>query len=60
MLDEVDGAGGTCGRYRNSYRNLNLNERGHLGDSGIDGRIILKLTLKKEDWMTGTGFVWFS
>jgi len=47
MLDEVDGACGTCGRYRNSYRNLNLNERGHLGDAGIDGRIILKLTLKK-------------
>jgi hypothetical protein len=60
MFGEVGGACGRCGRYRNSYRNLNLNERDHLGDTGIDVRIILKLTLKKEGWMTGTGFVWFS
>jgi len=60
MLDEVDGAYGTCGRYRNSYRNLNLNERDHLGDTSVDRRIILQLTLKKEDWMKGTEFVWFS
>jgi hypothetical protein len=58
MLNEVDGACCTCGRYRNSYRNLN--ERDHLGETSIDGRIILKLTLKKEDWMKGTGFVWSS
>jgi hypothetical protein len=60
MLNEVDGTCGTCGRYRNSYRNLHLNERDHLGETSIDGRVILKLTLKKEDWMKGTGFVWFS
>jgi hypothetical protein len=59
MLDEVDGAYGTCGRYRNSYRNLNLNERDHLGDTGIDGRIMLKLTVKKGDSVRGIGFVWF-
>jgi hypothetical protein len=53
-MDEVDGECGTCRRYRNSYRNLNLSERNHLGEKGIDERIILKLTLKKEDWMTGT------
>jgi hypothetical protein len=32
MLDKVDGACSTCGRYRNSFMNLILKERYHLGD----------------------------
>jgi hypothetical protein len=36
------------GEMRNAYRNLveNLKERGQLRDLGLDGRIILKCSLK--------------
>jgi hypothetical protein len=30
-----------------------LKERDHLGDQGMDGRIILKLILKQWDWRLG-------
>jgi hypothetical protein len=33
-------------------------ERKHLGDLGIDGRIILKLILEKYDVMMSTGLIW--
>jgi hypothetical protein len=31
----------------------NLTERDHLGDSGVDGRIILKTVFRKWDWGYG-------
>jgi len=37
---------------------LTLNERGHLEDIRLDGRIILKYILKKCCGMAWTGFIW--
>jgi hypothetical protein len=37
-----------------------LKERGKLEDEGVDGRIILKLTLKDQDMKAWTGFLWLS
>jgi hypothetical protein len=45
--------GGTCSVYREEKRYIhsfgveNLREENHLGDPGIDGRIILKWILRK-------------
>ena len=36
----------------------NLSERDHLGDPGIDGRIILKSIFKNWDGETWTGLIW--
>jgi hypothetical protein len=36
----------------------NLRERGHLGDPGVDGRIILRWTFRKWDVGAGTGLIW--
>jgi hypothetical protein len=48
------------GERRGVYRVLlgNLKERDHLGDPGIDGRIILRWTFRK--WVVGvwTGLSW--
>ena len=33
-------------------------ERGHLGDPGIDGRIILRWILRKWDVRARTGLIW--
>jgi len=35
----------------------NLNERVHLQDLSLDGRIILKWTLKKYDWWACAGLI---
>jgi hypothetical protein len=43
---------------RFSWRNLN--EKGHLEHMGLDGRIILKWTLKKYDWWAWTRFGWLT
>jgi hypothetical protein len=37
---------------------LDLKERKHLADRGIDGRIVLKWIIKKYGGMTFTVFVW--
>jgi len=52
--------GGTCSAYgekRGVYRVWwgNLRERDHLGDSDIDGRIILKLIFRNCDVGVWTG-----
>jgi hypothetical protein len=38
----------------------NLNERDHLGDTGVDGRIILRWIFRKLDGYGGawTGLIW--
>jgi hypothetical protein len=36
----------------------NLRKRDHLEDAGVDGRIILKRTLKKRNWEEWAGLLW--
>jgi hypothetical protein len=37
----------------------NLQERDHLGDPDVDGRIILKWIFRKWDVWVWTGLIWF-
>jgi hypothetical protein len=55
--------GGTCSTYgeeRGVYRALGENprERDHLGDPGVDGRIILGWIFRKWDVGVWTGLDW--
>jgi len=49
--------GGACSAYGGEERRIqgfggeNLRERDHLGDSGVDGRIILRWIFRK--WVVG-------
>jgi len=36
----------------------NLRERNHLGDSDVDGRIILRWIFRKWEGVVGTGWSW--
>jgi hypothetical protein len=48
------------GERRGIYRVFwgNLRERDHLGDPGIDGRIILRWIFRKLEGVVGTGWSW--
>jgi len=48
------------GERRGVYRDLvwNLRERDHLGDPGVDGRIILRCIFRKWDVRIWTGSSW--
>ena len=37
----------------------NLRERDHLGDPGVDGRIIVRWIFRKWEGALGTGWSWF-
>jgi hypothetical protein len=55
--------GGACGTYRSAEVNtefwwVDLMERHHLEDIGIDGRIILKCNFRKWDREAWTGLLW--
>ena len=59
--DEMGGAYVACmGERRDIYRILvgNLRERDHLGDPGVDGRIILRWIFRKWDVGVWTGSSW--
>ena len=48
------------GERRGIYKVLvgNMRERGHLGDPGVDGRIILRWIFRKYDMGVWTGSSW--
>jgi len=56
--------GGVCSAYGGNgeaYTGFwwgNLNERNHLGDPGVDGRIILRWTFRMWDVEVWTGSSW--
>ena len=61
---EKNEMGGICSAYGEEERSVqslgggNLRERNHLGDSTIDGRIILKWIFRKWDVGVWTGTRW--
>jgi len=56
--------GGACGAFRGRERRVqgfwwgNLRDRGHWGDPGADGRIILRWIFRKWDVGVWTGSSW--
>ena len=56
--------GGACSAYGGGERHTqgflsgNLKKRDHLGDAGVDGRIILKWIFRKWNGGVWTGFIW--
>jgi hypothetical protein len=46
------------GELRNAYKIETVKGRGHLGDLGIGGRLLLKWILEKWDMRMWTGFNW--
>jgi hypothetical protein len=59
--DEMGRACSTCGRSKivnTKSQSKNIKKRNHLGDLGVDGKIILKLILKKQGVRMQTGLKW--
>jgi len=58
--NEMGGVCSTRGERRGVYRVVvgNLREREHLGDTNIDGRIILRWIFRKWDVGVWTGWSW--
>jgi hypothetical protein len=54
--------GRTCGTYGGDVHTelkwVNLRERDHLKDSGVDGRIVLKSIFERLDEEAHTGSIW--
>jgi hypothetical protein len=44
-------------RFKRSNQG-NLKERGHCGDTDVDGRIILRWIFRKLEWAVGTRWSW--
>ena len=61
---EKNEMGVACSAYGGEKRRIqgfwwgNLRERDHLGDPGVDGRIIFRLIFRKWDVRVGTGSSW--
>jgi hypothetical protein len=54
--------GRACGKYgdmRKAYKILYAKPEENLGDLGMDGKKVLKWTLKKEGVRVWAGFKWF-
>ena len=58
--NELGGACSTYGERRGVYRVLvqNMSKRDHLGDPGLDERIILRWIFRKWDVVAWTGSNW--
>jgi hypothetical protein len=56
--------GGKCSEYGEGcvqgFGGKNLRERNHLGDPGVDGRIILRRIFRKWDVGIWTGLSWLT
>ena len=60
---KINEMGGTCGTDGGDtciqgFGGGKLREREHLAYIGLDGRIILKWILQKQNRIVGTGFMW--
>jgi hypothetical protein len=45
-------------RWEDKWHTKGRKERNHFEDGSVDGRVILKLMLKKLTWIGWTGFIW--
>jgi len=55
---EVNIVGDRKARFEVAVARINLKERDHLGDPGVDGRKILRWIFRKWEGVVGTGWSW--